>query len=137
MTMPEQHAVLLAWDPTREPVTVPTPDDVDEQLRELHTRLLEAGTPTLVVLERENEQTSLAIGLGADASMASWLGGDGTDDLVSHGKGTDQDFVAFLYAGADSEYPASVSIDLEDALTAARAYASNGLRPANLDWHAI
>jgi len=136
MTMPEQHAVLLAWNPTGEPVTVPTPDDVDEQLRALHTRLLEAGTPTLVVLERENEHTSLAIGLGADAAMASWLGGDETEDLVSQGTRTDQDFVAYLYAGAESEYPASVSIDLEDALTAARAYASNGLRPTNLSWHA-
>lgn len=136
MTMPEQHTVLLAWDPTGEPVTVPTPDDVDEQLRALHTRLLETGTPTLVVLEREDEHTSLAIG-GRRRRDGPWLGGDGAEDLVSQGTGTDQDFVAFLYARAESEYPASVSIDLEDALTAARAYASNGLRPANLSWHAL
>jgi hypothetical protein len=135
--MPEQHTVLLAWDPTGEPVTVSTPDDVDEQLRGLHTRLRQAGTPTLVVLEREDEQTSLAIGLGADAAMASWLDDDGTEDLVSLGDGNDDELVAFLCAGAESEYPTSVSIDLEDALTAARAYASNGLRPANLNWQRI
>ena len=135
--MPEQRAVLVAWDPKGEPLSVETPDEVEAQLRDLHARLSAAGTPTLVVLEREGEQTSLAVGLGAQSAMASWLGDDPAEDLTSHGNGDDEELVAFLYAGAESEYPGSVVIDIEDALKAAREYAATGERPTGVIWQTI
>jgi len=135
--MPEQRAVLLAWDPKGEPLLVETPDEAEAQLRDLHAQLSVAGSPTLVVLEREGEDTSLAVGLGAESAMASWLGDDPAEDLTSRGDGDDEDLVAFLYAGAESEYPGTVSIDVEDAFAAAHEYASTGQRPTNLAWQSI
>jgi Immunity protein Imm1 len=135
--MPEQHAVLLAWDPKGEPLSVETPDEAETHLRDLHAQLSAAGTPTLVVVEREGGQTSLAVGLGGQSAMASWLGDDQTEDLASRGDGDDEELVAFLYAGAESEYPGSVSIDVEDAFAAAREYASTGQRPTNLAWQTV
>jgi nucleoside-diphosphate-sugar epimerase len=60
-----------------------------------------------------------------------------SEDLASRGDGDDEDLVAFLYAGAESEYPGSVSIDVEDAFAAAREYASTGQRPTNLAWQTV
>jgi hypothetical protein len=135
----DQPHIRLAWDPDAEPVTAKDAGAVDALLRDLHRRFDTAGAPTLVVLDREGEHTSLAVGLGGNRAMLSWLrNGDPAEDLTSLGPGEDANgLVEFRYAGTESEFPTAVLIDLDDALTAAHDYAANGRRPGNVEWQEI
>lgn len=156
--------ILIAWQPGRPPLTAETPHEVETHLQTLHTQLQEQRTPTLVAVERAGEVTSLAVGLGGNAAMLSWLRNDDTsEDLVSRGHnpatsdpplgslGTHSDtdtsdadprdatdnVVQFMYAGAESEYPTTVLLDVQTAIAAAREYAATGRRPEAVDWQTI
>jgi hypothetical protein len=134
------NEIIIAWDPGEEAIAATTADEVDVVLRRLDERFRrEGGTPVLAMVEHAGETTSLGIGLGGAASMLSWLNNaEPEEDLVSEGPAGDTDsYAQFMYAGAESEYPASVLIGTEDALDAVRHYVTSGRRPPGIRWQSV
>lgn len=78
---------------------------------------------------------SLSLGLGATATVLSWVAADGEPPYYcSRGDDAAEGVFVFRYAGSWSEFPASFAIAYEAGRAALREFLLSGQRPANAAW---
>ena len=78
---------------------------------------------------------SLAIGLGLDESVASWVSAGGAPPYFASGGDPEADgMIVFFYRGHWSEFPRSSAVPTERAREVLRDFFRLGRRPANFRW---
>lgn len=82
-----------------------------------------------------NAGDSLAIGLGLDESVASWVSAGGAPPyFASEGDPEADGMIVFFYRGHWSEFPRSSAVPTERAREVLRDFFRHGRRPANFRW---
>ena len=105
---------------------------LDRLLNYLHTQALEK--PFMVELIAARGE-SLAMGLGRDESVLSWVRGDQNPPYyASKGDATAVGMIVFFYRGAWSEFPRWSAVPLMRAREAMRRFFSTGQMPDNVEW---
>jgi hypothetical protein len=81
---------------------------------------------------------SVAIGLGRDGSVLSWVQAGGDPPYYgSKGNPKASDLVVFFYRGAWSEFPGSFVVPIAEAREAMRLFFESGQMPRNVDWEEV
>jgi len=107
-------------------------DDLDRHLDDLTERAREK--PFLAELALANGD-SLAIGLGRDESILSWIQGSHDPPYyVSQGDPEAEGVVVFNYGGQWSEFPKWSLVPIAEAREAMRHFVRTGHRPTNVAW---
>ncbi|HVS04634.1 MAG TPA: Imm1 family immunity protein [Candidatus Dormibacteraeota bacterium] len=103
-------------------------DDLAEQARE---------RPFIVEL-MSSAGDSLAIGLGREESILSWVQASGDPPYyASKGDRDSQGLVVFFYGGRWSEFPRSFAVGIAAARKAMRLFFETGQRPTNVEWDEV
>ncbi|HEV3163475.1 MAG TPA: Imm1 family immunity protein [Isosphaeraceae bacterium] len=81
---------------------------------------------------------SLAIGLGREESILSWVQASGDPPYyASKGDPDSQGLVVFFYRGHWSEFPRSFVVAIAAARKAMRLFFETGQRPTNVEWEEV
>lgn len=121
----------LGWrhDIPEEPIR--SPDQLVRRLDEIAAD--HADEPPLVGLYMP-DGSSVAIGLGRDHSVVSYIRDVDEPDYLSRGSDENDEPLLFYYDGAQSEFPPNAAVSVEDAYEAMRRFLATGQRPDNIDW---
>jgi Immunity protein Imm1 len=122
---------VLSWDADATEVPI---HSEQELLERLHGIAAEAGeTPPLVELFQP-DGSSLAVGLGRDHSVVSYIRSVNEPDAVSQGTLGRDDSPLFYYHGAPSEFAPGTAVSVSEAIDAMLSFYRTGERPDNIDW---
>ena len=125
---------IVTWnrEPSRKLKSVGAVDDL---LDALHERFTKVGAPALVTVERGNGGDSLAIGLGRERTVLSFVRSDKDPPyFVSLGGERDGDSLWFDFGGDWSEFPFSQTVPLTSGRKAMREFCETGRLTKDLLW---
>ena len=89
--------------------------------------------PPLVELVIPNGN-SLAVGVGRDYSIVSYVVSPAEPDFLSRGDAAGDEPPVFYYGGEYSEFPPGTAVSVDDAYEAMRCFYRTGKQPDNVDW---
>jgi hypothetical protein len=132
-------ALIAYWDPGHgdNPPRLETVDQLDRALEEVRATRRMAVVELLVADDRG--RAILDVGLNGDRGTLYYAGENWSAWFSSAGKRAEQDDdgepLLYYYMTADTEYPRSAEIPVEQVMAAAREYmTSGGARPAGVEW---
>jgi hypothetical protein len=131
--MSDDHTTMpqLSWDDQATMVPVASEQELMDRLEDIASHVEEA--PPLVELFMPGGG-SLAIGVGRDHSVVSYIRSLDEPDVLSKGTVEASEPPLFYFHGADSEFPPDAAVPVEDAYEAMRRFYRTGERPDNIDW---
>jgi immunity protein Imm1 of predicted polymorphic toxin system len=121
----------LSWDEKATKVTVASEQELMDRLERIAAEADEA--PPLVQLSMP-DGSSLAIGVGREQSVVTYIRSLNEPDYLSRGTAEASQPPVFYYHGADSEFPPDAAVPAGDACEAMRRFYRTGKRPDNIDW---
>ncbi len=129
-----QTGWTIQWQAGQEPVVV----ESEEQLLQLLADAEEdAAEQPLVVEIRSPDKAALTIGLGQEASIATFASSVAPPYYVSSGgPGHDEPLVFYRY-GHWTEFGSDAAISPDAAREAARRFVATGDRPSNIEWSEV
>jgi hypothetical protein len=126
------HEPQLSWDEHATMVPIASERELMQQLDRIAAEA-DAAAPPLVELFMPGG-SSMAIGVGRDHSVVTFIRSLGEPDYLSKGADEDGEPPLFYFHGADSEFPPGSAVPVEDAYEAMRRFYRTGERPDNIDW---
>lgn len=107
--------------------------ELDSVLDTIHAQ--NRTVPIITTLESPENGDSLAIGLGAEESVLSFVAGDGDPPyLASRGDNASSEPIVFQFMGDWSEFPGKCAISLDAARAAMREFFSTGKLSDDIVW---
>ena len=123
----------VQWEPDSES-QVDTVEQLDRLLDQLADRY-QNDDAILVVVESRLKGDTLAIGIGRDVSVLSYVGESGEPPYYSSvGDKRGEDAVTFRYMGELTEFPSRKAVPYQLAREALRHFATTGERTARVSW---
>ena len=121
----------LSWDEQATMVAVNSERDLLKRLAEIADQAADA--PPLVELYQP-DGASLAIGVGAERSVVTYIRNPDEPDWLSRGDSDDGPPPVFYLHGHYSDFPPDAAVPAEDAVEAMRRFYTTGQRPDNIAW---